>query len=68
MGVMHTNTAQRYIAADGSRIVGAVNTIIMMIQTHPAAAECGEKSLNQCINNADEKMYQLKKARKAQRE
>lgn len=29
---------------------------------------CGEKSLNECINNADEKMYQFKKARKAQRE
>ena len=28
---------------------------------------CGEKSLNECINNADEKMYQFKKARKAQR-
>ena len=29
---------------------------------------CGEKSLNECINNADAKMYQFKKARKAQRE
>lgn len=28
----------------------------------------GEKSLNDCINDADEKMYQFKKARKAQRE
>ena len=28
----------------------------------------GEKSLNDCINAADEKMYQFKKARKAQRE